>query len=155
MNAMDIEVQRRQAGYDDVRAQAKEAEIEDLPLTPDWAASDFDAAPSQANSAVYEMGPADQRRRAMRVRRWDRQTTRARPFGVGNKVTPAPAISPEHYRRLSSPRMYESTGNMSPELSRSAYTRRIRRMSAVAAHLRRQFESKLGLQYNKDRMLQG
>jgi hypothetical protein len=152
LQEMSTELRKRQDLYEGARLIAIEADAQDLPLSPDWAASVEDVTASKASSALYRMTVKDIEARSRRIRRWNRQIARQRPFGERGGFNYARHQPPlESDRALPSPSLRAgSSGAVSSCLSPRARSRRIRRMNQLAAHLRHQFESIHGAQYVSD-----
>lgn len=138
--------------YEDARNAAVAAGIEDLPLSPDWAASDCDVPPSQGSEAASLQDVEASRRRAKLIRRWNRAVTRKRPFGAnGGPMPPPPVLSPASFRTKRSPSLHISSPEaVDPTLSPGTRKRRVLRMEARGEILRHKFERNHGLSYGQE-----
>ena len=143
-------LERLEKEYLKIRDQARRDRVQDRPLSEDWAASVCDVFPSQGESLIYQIENTDADARAQRIRRWNRQTARRRPFGADGGLQPSPRFSPAV--RALRPRSFgrASSGVLSSCLSPRTRRRRVRRMSAIARHLRQQFMEKSGLIFEPD-----
>jgi hypothetical protein len=141
---IEDDTRRIDALYARVRNETKDSAIQDLLLSPSWAGSGVDVAPSQASTlkpfkARYKLQLKDRD-----IKRWNRGVTRAKPVGKhgspGGKKPKSGKPAPSAFAELPSPTPSEAmgVGEHPSMLSPTAVQRRLRRLSANRTQLRRQ-----------------